>query len=92
MTLQKDWVKTQIRLPPDLHPLIKQYAKDNDLPMNTAMIELLKKGLNLATVDKEGVKISFNNSPTQTIDISDALADIFAEIQTLKAMAEKKDE
>ena len=45
MTLQKDWTKTQVRLPPDLHPLVKQYAKYNDLSMNTAIIELLKKSL-----------------------------------------------
>ena len=45
MTLQKDWTKTQVRLPPDLYPFIKQYAKDNDLSMNTAIIELLKKSL-----------------------------------------------
>lgn len=45
MTLQKDWTKTQLRLPPDLHPLVKQYAKDNDLSMNTAIVELLKQAL-----------------------------------------------
>lgn len=47
MTLQKDWAKTQVRLPPDLHPDIKEYAKNNDLSMNAAIVQLLRKGLKL---------------------------------------------
>lgn len=56
MTLQRDWAKTQVRMPPNLHPQIKKFAKDNNLSMNSAIIQLIEKGLNppqVATISTE---------------------------------------
>lgn len=68
MTLQKDWTKTQLRLPPDLYPLVKQYAKDNDLSMNTAIVELLKQALKPPTQTIAPVGITPPSSIEQKLD------------------------
>ncbi len=82
MTLQKDWTKTQLRLPPDLYPLIKQYAKDNDLSMNTAFIELLKHALNPPSQTKAPVGIA-------PISIEQTLHEISQDIKELKKSIKK---
>lgn len=82
MTLQKDWKKTQLRLPPDLYPLIKQYAKDNDLSMNTAFIELLKYALNPPSQTKAPVG-------TTPISIEQTLHEISQDIKELKKSIKK---
>ncbi|SPX85334.1 Arc family DNA-binding protein [Moraxella ovis] len=83
MTLQKDWTKTQLRLPPDLHPLVKQYAKDNDLSMNTAIVELLKQALKPPTQTIAPVGIASPNIIEQRLD------EISQDIKELKQSLKK---
>jgi|GEM_PF-6623087 len=63
MTLQKDWAKPQVRIPPELHQQVKQYAKDNDSSMNSAILELIKVGL--ANQHNESVLASNQTNPTR---------------------------
>lgn len=43
---QENWKRTQVRLPPELHDGIINYAEKNNLSLNSAMLELIDKGLN----------------------------------------------
>lgn len=76
MTLQKDWTKTQLRLPPDLHPLVKQYAKDNDLSMNTAIVELLKQALKPPAQTISPVGISHVSIEQRLDELAQEITDI----------------
>ena len=42
---QDTWKRSQIRLPPSLHQAVVDYANDNKMSLNTAIVELLDKGL-----------------------------------------------
>lgn len=42
---QDDWKRTQVRMPQDQYDAIATYAKDNNLSLNTAMLELMDRGL-----------------------------------------------
>ncbi|WP_151706668.1 hypothetical protein [Acinetobacter sp. TUM15064] len=42
---QDDWKRTQIRIPIGLYGDLVEYAEQNNLSLNTAMIELMDKGL-----------------------------------------------
>lgn len=42
---QDSWKRTQIRIPQDDYDAVACYAKENNLSLNTAMLELLGKGL-----------------------------------------------
>lgn len=48
---QNTWKRSQIRLPPSLHQTVVNYANDNKMSLNTAIVELLDKGL-LSNPDK----------------------------------------
>lgn len=48
---QDDWKRTQIRLPQDLYLSTVEYAKDRDLSINSAMLELIDKALNNQSSD-----------------------------------------
>ncbi|HFF8856267.1 MULTISPECIES: hypothetical protein [Acinetobacter calcoaceticus/baumannii complex] len=43
---QDDWKRTQVRMPQEQYQAIMEYAEKNNLSLNTAMIELMDKGLN----------------------------------------------
>lgn len=43
---QDEWKRTQIRIPQDQYQTIMEYAEKNNLSLNTAMLELMDKGLN----------------------------------------------
>lgn len=48
---QDDWKRTQIRMPQEQYEAILEYAQDKDISLNTAMIELIDKGI---TFDGKG--------------------------------------
>ena len=55
---QDDWKRSQIRMPQEQHDEIAEFAKENDLSLNSAMIDLLDRGLStLYSVNPSSVKI-----------------------------------
>lgn len=42
---QDEWKRTQIRIPKDIYNSLVEYAERNNLSLNTAMLELMDKGL-----------------------------------------------
>ena len=42
---QDSWKRTQVRIPQDQYDAVVDYAKENNLSLNTAMLELMDKGL-----------------------------------------------
>ncbi len=45
---QDDWKRTQVRMPQEQYEAIVEYAAEHDLSLNSAMIELMDKGLTVA--------------------------------------------
>ena len=43
---QDDWKRTQVRMPQAQYKAIMEHAEHNNLSLNTAMLELMDKGLN----------------------------------------------
>ena len=44
-TYQKDWKRTQVRIPQDLYNKVVKHAERENTSLNTAMLQLIKKGL-----------------------------------------------
>lgn len=42
---QDDWKRTQVRMPQELYQLVVDYANDNKMSLNSAIIDLVDKGL-----------------------------------------------
>lgn len=53
---QENWKRTQIRLPPELHEKLTDYADSEAISINSALISMLEHGL-LATEQNQGVQI-----------------------------------
>lgn len=49
---QDDWKRTQIRIPVGIYEDITRYAEQKNLSINTAMLELMDKGLSGQTNDE----------------------------------------
>lgn len=58
---QDDWKRTQIRMPQDQYESLMNYAEQNNLSLNTAMIELMELGLKSKFEGKSGRSIYFND-------------------------------
>lgn len=58
---QDDWKRTQIRMPQDQYESLMHYAEQNNLSLNTAMIELMELGLKSKFEGKSGRSIYFND-------------------------------
>ena len=56
MQKQTNFIKTQVRLPPEIHQDVTNFAEENELSMNSAFIELLKTAL----VKKESRSSNFS--------------------------------
>lgn len=55
---QDDWKRSQIRMPQEQHDEIAEFAKEHDLSLNSAMIDLIDRGLStLYSVNPSSVKI-----------------------------------
>jgi len=62
---QADYIRTQVRMPPDLHEAASQYAKENGMSLNAVINMFVESGLNPK-----------NNNPIQdTSKLSDEIAD-----------------
>lgn len=71
MSRQNDFIKTQVRLPSDLHQEILKFASNYDFSMNTAIIEAIRAGL---IVNSEvGIRASL--PPSDLSKLSDEIAD-----------------
>lgn len=57
---QDEWKRTQIRIPKDIYDSLVEYAERNNLSLNTAMLELMDKGL--STLDGDVFTLSQNDS------------------------------
>ena len=44
---QEDWKRTQIRMPQEQYQTVVDYAEKNNLSLNSAVLELLDKALDL---------------------------------------------
>lgn len=42
---QDDWKRTQVRIPQEQYQAVADYAQERNLSLNSAMLELLDKGL-----------------------------------------------
>ena len=42
---QDDWKRTQIRMPQEQYQAVADYAQNRNLSLNSAMLELMEKGL-----------------------------------------------
>lgn len=58
---QDDWKRTQIRMPQDQYESLMHYAEQNNLSLNTAMIELMELGLKSKIEGESGRSIYFND-------------------------------
>lgn len=52
---QDTWKRSQIRLPPSLHQAVVDYANDNNMSLNTAIVELLNNGLITSPTDQSDI-------------------------------------
>lgn len=71
MSRQNDFIKTQVRLPSDLHQEILKFASDYDFSMNTAIIEAIRAGL---IVESE-IGIRAPLTPNDLSKVTDEIAD-----------------
>lgn len=55
---QDDWKRTQVRMPQDQYLDIVSYAEENNLSLNTAMIELMAKGKKPISDEELAAKIA----------------------------------
>jgi hypothetical protein len=103
MQKQTNFIKTQVRLPPELHQELMDFAEESDLSMNSAFIELLKSALlkreSRASGFAEVKIISLSNGIKRLvfgkllnvldIDYTQELSDLRKDIQlSLNALAE----
>lgn len=81
MQKQTNFIKTQVRLPPELHQQLVDFADEFDYSLNSAMIELLKKALEN--------KVDTNNEAAKTISRNSGRSIYFND---LNCVAETKNE
>lgn len=49
---QDDWKRTQVRVPPDLYEDLTEYAENKNISLNTAIITLVQKALDISSTSK----------------------------------------
>lgn len=55
---QDDWKRTQLRIPFEQYDEIAEYAKNNNLSLNSAILELASKGLSADEPNKLSFEIA----------------------------------
>lgn len=79
---QDDWKRTQVRMPQDQYDDVVNYAEQNNLSLNSAMLELIDKGL---TQQQQGVGMGlppyseYLKSIEKTVSITDDSIEKIAE-------------
>lgn len=58
MQKQDNWKRTQVRMPQEQYTAIANYAKANNISLNSAMLELMAKGLTPQNEDSLAEKIA----------------------------------
>lgn len=58
---QDDWKRTQVRMPQEQYEVLMNYAENNNLSLNTAMLELIDLGFKAKVESKSGRSIYFND-------------------------------
>lgn len=76
---QDDWKRTQIRMPQDLYADLMQYAEKNNISLNSAMIELMDKGLEQSAMQEPSLRDEIVELHRQSREI----------LETLKLLKEK---
>ncbi|WP_171065218.1 toxin-antitoxin system HicB family antitoxin [Acinetobacter sp. NIPH 298] len=72
---QADYIRTQVRMPPDLHEAASQYAKENGMSLNAVINLFVESGLNPKS-----------NNPIQDITtLSDEIATKVVDLLNKKA-------
>ncbi len=54
---QDDWKRTQVRMPQKLYQLIVNYGEKEDLSLNSAIIDLIENGLDIADMNTSAPNI-----------------------------------
>ena len=70
---QDDWKRTQVRMPQDLYSDLMQYAEKNNISLNSAMIELIDKGLEQSAMQEPSLRDEIVELHRQSREILDAL-------------------
>lgn len=76
---QEDWKRTQVRMPQPLYNALQNYAKENELSLNSAMLTLCELGLEKAN----------NEVKSNEIDWIQMRNDVSAILESLKSLKEK---
>lgn len=76
---QDDWKRTQVRMPQSLYNALQNYAKENELSLNSAMLALCEKGL-----EQAGLDVTSN-----TIDWVQMRNDVTEILESIKTLKEK---
>lgn len=75
---QDEWKRTQIRLPHPNYDALLHYASEKNISLNTAMIELIDKGLNASVdINLVGNNLILNNQMVEKI--AEKVADMVSE-------------
>ena len=65
---QEDWKRTQIRIPLNTYESIVEYAEKNNLSLNTAMLELVEKGL---AIEGSGGRANLSEADVRVFNLKD---------------------
>ena len=76
---QEDWKRTQVRMPQPLYNALQNYAKENELSLNSAMLTLCELGLEKAN----------NEVKPNEIDWIQMRNDVSTILESLKSLKEK---
>ena len=70
---QDDWKRTQVRMPQDLYSDLMQYAEKNNISLNSAMIELMDRGLEQSAMQEPSLREEIIELYKQSREILEAL-------------------
>lgn len=60
---QDDWKRTQVRMPQEQYEAIVEFADENNLSLNSAMIDLMSKGFASLNEASLGYELDFKHFP-----------------------------
>ncbi len=60
MQKQKNFIKTQVRIDPELYEELKNYSKNNNLSINSSIVNFIAQGIEIEKVEADIAEIEFN--------------------------------
>lgn len=75
---QDDWKRTQLRIPFNQYDAVTKYAIENNLSLNSAMLELIEKGLSISNVN------TTSNFASSTLENAEKLETLLNRIDDLE--------